>query len=217
MGPKKQPKVVNAVEEWRDEEADPLGESSDEEMLHIRINMQSGKSFHLDLWMYDTVGYMKSMIMEHEGKGLDDMRVYIGSRELRDEYTLQHQRVKDEVWVVHSTGPRSSSGVGAPAASTGATPSSSGVGAPVASTGATPSSSGIRIRGSAGASSSSGVGAPVAPAGATSSSSGVGAPVAHTRATSSIIDDPVISDILLCLDNLNARLRRVEEQLQHGP
>jgi hypothetical protein len=212
MAPKKQLKFVNAVEELRDEEAAPLDESSDEEMLRIKIRMQSGKSFHMDFWMYDTIGYMKSMIMEHEGKGLHDMRIYIGSRELRDEYTLKHQRVTDEVWVVHSSGPRSSSGVGVKAAPAGAS-SSSGIGAPVAPSGAS-SSSGVGAPvAPTGASSSSGIGAPVAPAGATSSSSGVGAPVAHARATSSIIDDPVISDILLCLDNLNARLRRVEEQL----
>jgi hypothetical protein len=228
MPAKKLMKMVNAVEELRDEEVDATAESSDEEMLKIKVRMQCGKSFFMDFWMYDTINYMKQQIMSHLGKGLRDMKVYIGSRELRDEYTLQHQRVKDEVWVVYSTGGGeapvtptgasfpSSTGGGAPVTPTGAFPSSSGRGAPSSSSGvaAPPSSSGIRIRGSAGASSS---GIRIrGSAGATSSSAAAaGAPT--SSATSSIIGDPVIGDILECLGNINARLRRVEEQLQRGP
>jgi hypothetical protein len=208
MPAKKLFKMVNAVEELRDEEVDATAESSDEEMLKLKMRLQCGKSFMMDFWMYDTLNFVKQQVMSHLGKGLRDMKVYLGSRELKDEFTLQHQRVKDkdELWIVYSTGvgdaPSSAS-----AAATGAPSSAS-----AAATGA----SSIRIRGSAaGASSSSAAAAPSirirGSAGGASSSSAAAA--SASAAASPIIGDPVIGDILECLDNLNSRIRRIEEHL----
>jgi hypothetical protein len=206
--------MVNAVEELRDEEVDATAESSDEEMLKLKMRLQCGKSFMLEFWMYDTVNFVKQQVMSHLGKGLRDMKVYLGSRELKDEFTLQHQRVKDkdELWIVYSTGvddaPSSAS-----AAATGAPSSAStaATGAPSSASAAATGASSIRIRGSAGGASSSSAAA--APSIRIRGSAGGASSASASAAASPIIGDPVIGDILECLDNLNSRIRRIEEHL----
>jgi hypothetical protein len=163
-------------EEMRDEEAQPLEESSDEETdYRIRIATDD-EIFELCVWSYDTIGYVKSQIEHEQNIPVAQQRLVFPGQTLEDEWTLAYYAIEADDIVTLVT-PKAAPADEVETTATMATGSSSSSAPPPA---------------------------PPAP---------IDAPPAIEESVGPVTQAQV-ADILLCLDNLHERLRRVEQQLR---